>query len=380
MPERDDFLKTVEAVHAAALDDSVWPAAMRAVARLFGAGISSYEVFDKGTMSLKEFRADGLPPGGQLDYLEVYSRGNPRVTYAVRNPQQKILCDGMLIDERSMDRDAYYTKYLRPLGLRYFMSGKLADTADTHAIMSIQRSQREGHVTNGDVERMRRLLPHLRLAHDVSTRLKEALERSGALEQALDWLADGALIVRADGKVIYANGAAQAIARRRDGIGVVQGQIEVRSGGARAQFVAALGDIVRMSRAETTATMHDFAIEREGAPPYLVSVRPLMRDRHRSAPALAIVFVRDPLRRDASTVDLLREIFGLTEAEASLARALQGGTPLAAYARANRLSLNTVYTHLRHLKEKTRTKRQAELIHKLNEVRLALRPVTHSDS
>src|SRR5690606_24510247 len=89
--------------------------------------------------------------------------------------------------------------------------------------------------------------------------------------------------------------------------------------------------------------------------------------------AAAIVFVHDPLQRDASTAELLREMFGLTEAEASLARAIQAGTPLAEYARTNRLSLNTVYTHLRRLKEKTNTKRQAELIHKLNDLRLTLR-------
>ncbi|HDO52946.1 MAG TPA: helix-turn-helix transcriptional regulator [Rhizobiales bacterium] len=70
---------------------------------------------------------------------------------------------------------------------------------------------------------------------------------------------------------------------------------------------------------------------------------------------------------------MLREMFGLTRAEASLARAMQGGVSPAGYAHAHKLSLNTVYTHLRRIREKTRCKRQAELIRKLNDIVIPLR-------
>src|SRR5262249_61284855 len=43
-------------------------------------------------------------------------------------------------------------------------------------------------------------------------------EARHSLERALDWLADGVAVVRADGVVVYANATLQAIARRNDGI------------------------------------------------------------------------------------------------------------------------------------------------------------------
>ena len=43
------------------------------------------------------------------------------------------------------------------------------------------------------------------------------------------------------------------------------------------------------------------------------------------------------------------------------------------YARENALSVNTIYTHLRRIREKTGCSRLPELIHKLNELRLPLR-------
>jgi DNA-binding CsgD family transcriptional regulator len=89
--------------------------------------------------------------------------------------------------------------------------------------------------------------------------------------------------------------------------------------------------------------------------------------------AVAIVFVRDPLSRNPAAAQMLREVFGLTEAEAALAFALQAGIPIAAYARERDVSINTVYTHLRRLKDKTGCTRLSELIRKLNDLQVPLR-------
>ena len=51
----------------------------------------------------------------------------------------------------------------------------------------------------------------------------------------------------------------------------------------------------------------------------------------------------------------------LTPSQRCLSEAKQAGTPLADYARSRAVSLNTVYFHLRQLKEKTGCNRMAEL-------------------
>ena len=61
------------------------------------------------------------------------------------------------------------------------------------------------------------------------------------------------------------------------------------------------------------------------------------------------------------------------DAETALALALQAGATSADYARAKRLSLNTVYTHLRRLREKTGSCRLHELIAKFDALRSPLR-------
>jgi DNA-binding CsgD family transcriptional regulator len=215
-------------------------------------------------------------------------------------------------------------------------------------------------------------------ASDVARRLKGAGDAHHALERALDWLADGVALVRADGAVVYVNEAFQAITRRDDGVALRKGALEFAAAEARAKFEAAIGATFRLHGSGVqTLGSGDFPIARSSSTPaYLASVRPLF-DRTRSgragARALAIVLIRDPLGRNTAAGAMMRGIFGFTESEANLAQALLAGTPLSDYARARAVSLNTVYTHLRRIREKTGCSRMAELIRKLNDLQVPLR-------
>jgi DNA-binding CsgD family transcriptional regulator len=376
MPPADRFLCTVEAIHAAAIDNDLWPDALSQVTRLFGAVGATLEDFDKRSMTLRDFKVVGLPGGAADPYLEYYSHHNPRAAYAFRHLSQQTLCDYQIIDERGMDCDPYYAEYLTSIDLRYFLSGQISNTPDTQAVVAIQRSRRQGHVGLADIERMRRLLPHLRQAWDVTTRLKGAESAVRSLERALDWLADGVVLLHADGRVLYGNESFQAIARRGDGIRMRRGLIEFDDAAGQAKFAAAVGIIQRSRSGGPDAGAGDIVMGRRGSnPPYIISVRPLTRTgrERRESDAALIVFVHDPLRRDVANSRALRSVFGLTEAEADLARALQAGATPGDYALARAVSLNTVYTHLRHIKEKTDCHRLPELIRKLNDVQMPLR-------
>jgi DNA-binding CsgD family transcriptional regulator len=197
------------------------------------------------------------------------------------------------------------------------------------------------------------------------------------LARTLDWFADGVALLRADGTVVYANESFRAIVRRNDGIGIRKNAIEFADNEARTRFSAAIASVLKLRAGEAHGgTGTDFRAARSvRGQSYLLSVRPLLGGAALKQPstAVAIVFAHDPHAPGTAATATLRDLFGLTEAEAGLAQALQSGIVLADYARSRALSLNTVYTHLRRLREKTGSNRMAELIHKLNELRLPLR-------
>jgi DNA-binding CsgD family transcriptional regulator len=375
--ERDDVLAALEAAYAAALQPERWTDALDRLGRLFGAVGATLEIFDKRSMALRDLRHAGLPAGAEAPYVDYYARHNPRAAYAMRHLSRRVLFDYCLIDEAGIDRDPYYVDYLASIGLRYFITAQVVDTPELHGVVSIQRSRRQGHVEACDVARMERLMPHLHQAYDLARRLENAGDARASLEAALDWLADGAAVLGRDGAVLHANRAMRDVAGAGDGIRIAKGGLQFADPRAARRLASALAAVERLRDGEPDAA-GDFAAARpSGAPPYLVSVRPALAMKtpvvgDRRVPA-AVVFVSDPLRAEAAAVRLLHEVYRLTVAEAGLARAMQAGLSPIEYARQRRLSPNTVYTHLRRLKEKTNSRRQAELIRRLNDAVAPLR-------
>ena len=201
----------------------------------------------------------------------------------------------------------------------------------------------------------------------------------GPFEQALEWLADGVALLGADGRVVYANRAFRAIAQRDGGIGTHDGKVEIAAAAARTGSRRAVAAILhpRVGGAPGVLTLSDFSVARSGgAAPYLFSVRPLAENMCAARPqsqAVAAVFIRDPSSRNTAGPRILCDVLQLTEAEVLLAQALQAGVRLKDHARARGISINTIYAHLRSIKQKTGCHRMGELIRRLNDLQAAAR-------
>jgi DNA-binding CsgD family transcriptional regulator/PAS domain-containing protein len=375
MATSDSLLTAIEAIYAAGLDEALWPSALAQVMLAVGGIAATLERFERSTASLIEFHSYGLPPANEVAYLDHYSAINPRIPALINGRPGDIVTDYALLDERSMNRHPFYADLLAPAGYRYCVGGTLAVTACEASLFSVQRTTKQGHVGKNETKKMRLLLPHMRQAFDMTRRLRRAKTVDRSFRAALDWLSDGVALLGADGRVLYVNETLQAIARRGEGIRIRRGTVEIADPAARDRFANMIGTTAK-ARDGVAAGDYDIAVPRQdGAPPYIVSMRPLARAARGSSWSNAdiIMLVHDPLQYNSVTVGALSDLFGLTKAEANLAHALQAGEALADYALAHTLSLNTVYTHLRRLKEKTGCRRLAELIRKLDDLQIPLR-------
>ena len=333
-PGSNDLLATIEAVHAAGLDAQLWPQVLAAVAETVGGRAATFEVFDKLVGLHREFYSYGVPPVAEIAYFEHFIADNPPRLFMPRQQTGDIGCDYRFIDEKGMNKAPFYAELLTQMDLRYFLSGVLVATADDYACISVQRSARQGHVEQDEIRLMKRLLPHVQQAFDVAQRLKGVCAANKSFEQAFDWIADGVAFVATTGAVIYSNEALRAMVRRNDIVRMRKNAIEFFTVDARTRFDAALGAVQRLQAGEqpVPATM-DFPVRRRApdVPLYIVSVHPLVRTSPDCQAAVcdeAIVFIRDPLKRGNATSYMLREVFGLTETEASVAMALTAGVAL----------------------------------------------------
>jgi DNA-binding CsgD family transcriptional regulator len=374
----DELISTVEAVYAAGLDAGLWPQALAAVTHLIGGVGTAFEVFDRRTFAHHEFHSFGLAPAGQRAYLEHYAPLNPRFLPALRSKPGELSLDYLVIDEREMDRSPFYAEFLAPQNLRYTVGCILATPKDECGVVAVQRSPRQGHGQRAEIALMQRLAPHVGKAWDMGRRLAGADAGQRPLQGALELLTDAAVLIGADGAVIHGNEAFQAIVGRNDGVTARNRSLAFSAADANHRLAAALAAIHRPHDGGGSPTAaFDFPASRPmGSPPYLVSLRPLPR-HHRpdrlAKSAAAVVFIRDPLSRNPAAIRMLRETLGLTDAEAGLAQAVRSGMSPGDYAREHAVSVNTVYTHLRRIKEKTGCHRMAELIRRLNDLQVPLR-------
>jgi DNA-binding CsgD family transcriptional regulator/PAS domain-containing protein len=371
----DDLLSTIESIYAAGLNAELWPQALASVTQLIGGVGTTMETIDRRSLAHLEFFSFGVPPANEIAYLDHYASRSPRIQTALPLRAGELVWEYHFLNEREIDQSAFYGEFLASMDLRYSICGLLKGKHSELSAFAVQRSARHGHVDHAEIALMEQLTPHVSQAMDMTRRLRSERTENQSLEHALDWLADGIALIRADGSIAYANGSFQAIARAGDGLRITKNALEFTFAAARSRFDAAIAGILALRGGVVHASGADFAVARpSAAPPYVFSVRPLLsRNQRASRPAVAIVYIRNPSNQGSDDVALLRELFGLTNAEAGVALALRQGISLGDYGRSQGVSQNTVYTHLRRIREKTGCHRLPELIGKLNDVRTLLR-------
>jgi DNA-binding CsgD family transcriptional regulator/PAS domain-containing protein len=372
MATGDLYVQAIESIYACASGEGLVSDALSATSQLLGAAGATYEVIDKAA-GLKWFCSAGLPSAAGERYSDHFAAINPRVPPVLRQRAGEVCWDYKLMDEDAMKRDAFYSEFLPNMGLRYFISAVLEQTDDRIAVVSVQRSRRKGHAEQREIALMHRLCPHFQRAYTMRKRL--GADAPNLFENAFDLLADGIALLRRDGGIVHVNAALRSIAANNRDFRIDRNSIEFATPDLRGRFSAALGAVARVHEPNAAYLVADFAVPREGLPPYTVSVRPLLHPAGETAhpEAVAMLLVHDPLQQNLATGTMLQDLYGLTNAEAQLVRALGTGMTAVAYAQSRGISVTTVYTHLRRTREKTGWKSVAELTRRFHELNVALR-------
>lgn len=276
----------------------------------------------------------------------------------------RILISGeMLVPDHEFVRSEFYCDFGRRLGLRHVV-GTVAPLGAA-GVMPIGLHRPDGAEPFGERERrlLEQVLPHLRRALQLRHRLN-AVEAGTGLA-ALDALPFGALVVDAEMRVLLANLAAENLATQDAGFELKR---EIGLGGGTAVFAraqrraegAVLASLVRSTALGGAPggalRLHDAA----GVAALAASVAPLPK-RLSGKPGgtgrvfgQALILLRALAAASAPPpIGLLRDLFGLTRAEAEVAQSLTGGASKRSVAAERGSRESTVRTHVRAVLGKT---------------------------
>ncbi len=370
----------IDTIYQGATDPTRWDVALPAIANWVGAS--------KGLL----FTPLNAPDDGGFYFnhaipekmMQLWgTQYHAKDIWSARSLEQELLFEGSIIncDEivpfNELQQSEFYQDFLSKHDVAHSLScivfGMDSPQSMPTVACSLFRDIAKGAYTTSECGRLSILVPHLSRALGVMTRLGNLELKAAASLAALDRLNAGALLLRADGVVGFANRAARRILEDEDGLKLrhlagnsALGQVIAEDGKTQGTLSAAISSAVSPDVLHTAHFSRAVIAPRpSGRQPYTLNFSSLAAHNEFGtsidAPR-AIAFITDsaePIRLDA---ELMKKTYGLTTAETRVAEAL--AECLTVDETADRLSLSrsTVKAHQESIYEKTSTNSRAKLM------------------
>ena len=363
-PDEHALLDAVGKIYAAALDSTAWGDAVATVCRLVGADAGLLQVTGL-PLAQVAYVGFGIDPERARTYVEHYAAVD-LYNQAARAKAKAgdIIWDYELIPPDRIAGTEIFEDYLRPQGI--FGAGQSLggilknDARELAFIQVVSRTRRRCFAPSAD-ETLKLLLPHVRRAVDIQTRMGEAR----LAEVTLDRLQVGVTFLDSRGRLLRMNRAAAEMVAAHDGLELRREGLHATS---RAEHMALERLIARAAAPGlgNSAPGGALAIRRPSGrrPLSLVAVpaSPSVSLFSGMLGAVVVLFITDPeAGPPAAPAETLSVLYGLTPAEARTALLIGEGRAPKEVAQALEISVDTVRTVLKRVFMKTGVDRQAAL-------------------
>lgn len=345
----------IEAIYEAASDDEAYAALPGLLAEAVGARSATFLNIEDGApvhVAASYFTSE------MSDYY--VSAGIDRHDVWNTLVMERGLTNRAVTSDRIMTREAFagsvfYNEFFRRFGDDTGVSlGSVISTKRGFIGLGLHRPISAQSYDEADIAHLDAAIPHLRRMAAIRARLALAQRRTDELQGLLDAQTHGLILTDGAGRVKFANEVAETILKVGDRLRIRNGRLTAVDPGCHAGLEAAL------SSAATDTGARGGAVWATGASGRVcrLSVSP-----HRSSAGSAGVLIL--LDEGAPPADdsrqALRSLYGLTVAEADLAQHLFQGLTLQQAADQRGVSLTTVQTQLKAIRDRTGARRQSDL-------------------
>lgn len=356
------FLEVLDRLYQGVLDESEWQVALTAMTDLVTA--SGVVLFSLNPATREVYRTDRVrfDAADWKAYSDYWFSQDIRYPTAMSWVVGRPMTEAMLLSRHELIHSAIYNDYLEPIDDPHFMPTWVERTATRGVIVSFQGTRRRGPFGADEQRHAAQLVPHLRRIVEMKDRLQGARVAAAGLMESMDRLPFGFLLLAADLEILEASAPAAALLTQRDGLLADRGRL----GFARAVDRAAFARRLREDPAQ--ASLNDSVlVRRKAREPLSLIVLPLPASQESwlRAKARWMVMIFDPARGSEVPEQSLRARFGLTPAEALLARELTNGQTLAGAAERLGISVHTARTQLKGVFGKTGVRKQSQLVQRI---------------
>jgi len=359
-------LELVDIIYDAAGDSSRWSCLLERLGEVLNGSAGSLHSQHRNSQQADVAASWNIDSDLISEYVGHYSQVNPCFgvgTLLIRegavNPRQALCSDQVLRESE------FYNDYLQRLDAFHGVAATILEDEAASANLTIFRPMRAKPIGEAECALMRALMPHFQRAFQLHNRIQGLEQKGAAAADALEHLAVGLVMLSAEGKALQVNQAASAILASQKGLRVTsRGMVaEIPSENLRLQRLIRGAIITGTGKGLDSGGVMMIArgVRKRSLQVLVVPLRTRALQIGKDVPA-AVVFISDPEREPISETQVFAKLFGLTPAEARLARILAGGDTLKEASEQLDVAESTVKSQLKSIFAKTDTKRQSELV------------------
>ncbi len=296
-----------------------------------------------------------------MEWASYWHRNDLWVERGFADGINKIHLSQTLLSRAEFETSGFYQDWLRKLDIYHMVGSVFPIEPDFMAVIGIHRPRNALAFEESDCRRLASFLPHLRRTLAMQRRLAASDKKSKIAFDVFAGLETGVAIVDAKGRLLEANGAAEAVLRCGVPLKMVNGRLTASAPNLKETFSRLLRQAITIEIGEPSDGVISFP--RLGRLPVVVSAEPLSsrwNDSIGTRPAV-MLFICDP-ESPVAGLGALRRLYGLTPTEASIALTLASGKSPEDIADTYRIGIGTVRSHIKKILSKTGTRRQAQLV------------------
>ena len=372
MSRQDDFDRILASLHEAALDDTCWPKTSALIDEAFGVkgnllgfgdGKSQEEIY----MFFVRFCFRGHHHEElERRYFKVYYPLDERIPRIRRLPDSQLVHVTDLFTDQEKKTSLVYNEGMRDWDTRNSLIVRLDGPNGSRIVWNIADPVDGNDWSFDRVEKIQRVLPHLRQFVRVRQTLAEARALGKSMAELLDSTSLGVIQLDRYGRILEVNDRARDLLRQNQGLS------------SRPPFLQALlvedNDVLQEMLARALPRFGGQGVagsmqvrRKPGKANLTVHVSPIGK-RHmdfRPQGVAALVVVVDPAHWPRIDPEQVASIFGLTPVESRVAVQLAEGRTVRDIARADGSKESTVRWHMRHIFAKLGITRQVELVQRV---------------
>jgi DNA-binding CsgD family transcriptional regulator len=343
----------LELIYDGITDDSAWTAALAMIASAAGASGAGLGVQD---MKTHEFWS--VAPALHQTYQRLAPEN--RIWQAIGR-SRKPMADHMVVSKPELVRSALYSEWFAPQDFHSVMAAPVMTNGSHCGVVVTFGSKQRGEFDETDLGHLAGLARHLSRALALRLDRMRLMDELQVRNRCLDEVSEGVLLLDGKFHVRHANGAAQVVLDRRDGLFLRNGCLACRDARDNSDLQRAL--LLNMLP-DASPSGGWIVAHRRDRRPLLIRVTKLEGAdlKHLVGSAALMVRIEDPDPPRLPTPELLRKLLDVTLGEAKVMLAVASTDTQEQAAAQLGVAKTTVRTQLHHAYQKLGIHDRAELL------------------